>query len=114
MAYISTEEVKNVRNAIKKEFPSYKWSVTRHHSSTITIALMQADFEIENSYDQINHYYLDQYSEKIKNVFTRVKEILFKNAEYFNESDAMSDYFHCAYFYNFNIGKWDKPYICKK
>ena len=31
MAYLSAEDVKHIRVALKKEFPQYKFSVTRDH-----------------------------------------------------------------------------------
>lgn len=32
-------------------------------------------------------------------------------SDYFNDSDAQTDYFHCSHYININIGNWDKPYI---
>ena len=29
---------------------------------------------------------------------------------WFDKSDAMTDYFHTAYYFHLNIGRWDKPY----
>lgn len=31
--------------------------------------------------------------------------------DYFDESDAQIDYFHCSHYIDVNIGSWDKPYI---
>ena len=113
MAYITSEQVKAVREAIKKEFPNYKWSITGNHYSSITIALMSADFKVEKDYEQLNPFYLGHYSENINSVFSKVKEIMFKTVAYYDNSDSMTDYFAVAYYYNFHIGKWDKPYIQK-
>ena len=38
MAYISVEDVKMIRNALKKEMPQYKFSVVRDH---ILVSLFQ-------------------------------------------------------------------------
>ena len=120
MAYISTEEVKKVRDAIKAEFPNYKWSITQSNHSSLNISLLSADFEVNfgdhnNSCMPVNHYHLDRfYEEKVVSVFKKVEELMKKNAPYFDESDSMTDYFNCAYYYDFSIGKWDKPYVCKK
>ena len=113
MAYITSEQVKAVREAIKKEFPNYKWSITGNHYSSITISLMSADFKIEKDYEQLNPFYLDHYSEKINSVFSKVKEIMFKIVPCRDNSDIMTDYFDVSYYYNFHIGKWDKPYVQK-
>jgi hypothetical protein len=32
-------------------------------------------------------------------------------ADYYDRSDAMTDYFDTAYYYDINIGKWNKPYV---
>ena len=53
MAYITSEQVKAVREAIKKEFPNYKWSITRKDYSSIYIRLMEADFKVEKDYEQL-------------------------------------------------------------
>ena len=49
MAYISTEDVKHIRNTLKKELPQYKFSVVRDHHSSFSINLMKGpafkDFE---------------------------------------------------------------------
>ena len=31
--------------------------------------------------------------------------------EWFDKSDAMTDYFHIAYYTNINAGQWNKPYV---
>lgn len=113
MAYITSEQVKAVREAIKKEFPNYKWSITRKDYSSIYIRLMEADFKVEKDYEQLNPFYLDYYSEKINSVFSKVKEIMFKIVPYRDNSDSQTDYFDVSYDYNFHIGKWDKPYVQK-
>ena len=41
MAYISTDDVKHIRNELKKELPQYKFSVVRDHHSSVTISLMK-------------------------------------------------------------------------
>ena len=38
MAYISTDDVKKIRNALKAEMPQYKFSVVRDH---ILVLLLQ-------------------------------------------------------------------------
>ena len=41
MAFISAEDVKHIRNELKKELPQYKFSVVRDHHSSVTISLMK-------------------------------------------------------------------------
>ena len=42
MRYISTDDVKKIRNALKNEMPQYKFSVVRDHHSSVTISMMKA------------------------------------------------------------------------
>ena len=55
MAYISTDDVKHIRNELKKELPQYKFSVVRDHHSSVSIALMKGpafkDYEYFDRYD---------------------------------------------------------------
>jgi len=30
---------------------------------------------------------------------------------WWDKSDTMTDYFHCAYYYDIAIGKWNKPAV---
>ena len=78
MAYISTDDVKHIRNELKKELPQYKFSVVRDHHSSVTISLMKAsafkDFEyfdryahetktgtLNDGHHQINQYHLEDF-----------------------------------------------------
>ena len=103
MAYISTEEVKKVRDAIKAEFPNYKQSITQSHHLSLNVSLLSADFEVNfgdhnNRCMPVNHYHLDRfYEEKVANVFKKVEELMKKNAHYFDDSDSITDYFNLSY-----------------
>ena len=79
MAYISTDDVKHIRNELKKELPQYKFSVVRDHHSSVSIALMKGpafnDYEYFDRYNnvtktanlsdgehhQINQYHLEDF-----------------------------------------------------
>ena len=54
MAYISTEDVKHIRNTLKKELPQFKFSVVRDHHSSVSIDLMKGpafkDWEYNDRY----------------------------------------------------------------
>ena len=133
MAYISTEEVAAIRKELKKELPEYKFSVTKHHHSSVTVAFMKgpafAEFQSRDRYtgefkddvieghEQLNHYWaMDFYGEKNGALIKKVEKII-KTApvkaggrEWYDKSDAMTDYFDTAFYMNIHVGKWDKPY----
>ena len=78
MAYISTDDVKHIRNTLKKELPQFKFSVVRDHHSSVSIALMKGpafkDYEyfdrythetkigtLNKDHHQINEYHLEDF-----------------------------------------------------
>ncbi len=137
MAYITTEDVKAIRVALKEEFgKDFKFSVTRDHHSGVRIAIMSGvanfyDGELDRTdkyngrvskfdgYEQINHYHPHFYGAYEK-LFKRITEIAHTapgaagGQAYYCNDDAMSDYFDRAYYVNIHVGKWDKPYELNK
>ena len=62
---------------------------------------------------QVNHYYLHTaFSGKALEYLEKAKKIM--HADHFDHSDIQTDYFHCAYYVNINIGRWDKAYKFQK
>ena len=134
MAYISAEDVKHIRVALKKEFPQYKFSVTRDHHLGVNVNFMNgprfAEFEsfdrythettIENldGHHQINHFYHleDFYGKENAKVLDKIHSIALTapanngGKVWYNNSDAMIDYFDTAYYVHIEVGKWNKQY----
>lgn len=60
---------------------------------------------------QINHYHLEtQFSGKAFEFMQELLDIL--NADHWDKSDLMTDYFNCSFYIDLNVGKWNKPYEC--
>ena len=125
MAYISTEDVKKIRVALKEEFGKrLKFSVRKnagHHSISVTIKSGEVDFSDLNrkTYGgeqiQINHYRLEFYGDH-KPLFEKIIGII-KTApthQWYDNSDAMIDHFDIAFYFNLSIGDWKKPYLRKE
>ena len=135
MAYISAEDVKHIRNELKKELPQYKFSVVRDHHSSVSIALMKGpafkDHEYFDRYaqetkvgnlsdgehHQINQFHLESfYGKENAKILGKVSEIahtapgLAGGKEYYNNNDIQSDYFDVAYYVSISVGKWNKEY----
>ncbi len=114
MAYISTETVKNIRNALKEKFPEYKFAVRQQHHSSLYVSIMKGPLELaqdvrtDYGYTQINHYYLDRtvHGEFYGKIVDCIKEV----GEWFDKSDIMTDYFHTAFYFNIEVGRHGKPY----
>jgi len=126
MAYITTDEVKAIRNELKEKFPNLKFSVRKQHYSSVHVSIKQGDIDFsplyldgwKAGYLQLNEYHLRNYGE-FEPLFQKIVEIV-KTAPakvngrvWYNKSDAMIDYFDTAYYFHVNIGEWDKPYEYK-
>ena len=133
MAYITTQEVAAIRKELKAQLPQYKFSVKRHHHSSVTVAFMKGPAFSEYTYfdryageqkdavleghEQLNHYHAERfYGEENAAIINKVEEII-KTApvkaggrEWYDDSDSQTDYFDTAYYMNIHVGKWDKPY----
>ena len=120
MSYISTEDVKKIRVALKNEFgKKLKFGVRKSaggHSVSVTIKSGTVDFSDimrNNTYDQVqvNQYHLQNYGVH-KSLFEKIVEII-KTApsnKWYDNSDAMIDYFDVAFYFDLNVGDWNNPY----
>ena len=133
MAYISADDVKTIRVALKEEFgKTYKFGVKRDNHSGVRITFKagpafevtkrfdrytheEVDVDI-NSHAQINHYHTHMYGEANQKILDKVSEIahtapgLAGGKSYYCNDDIQTDYFDRAYFVSINVGAWDKPY----
>jgi hypothetical protein len=139
--YKSTTEIaKEVRAALKKELPGWKFSVTTHNfsmGSSITLSLMEGQEEVlagwaeglqqGQRYAQLNQYtWLSSGSEADREVMCsngyyltpsgfevmgKAVEILSRH--HWDRSEIQTDYFCCNFYMHVQIGKWDKPYQLK-
>jgi hypothetical protein len=138
MAYMSQEHKAKIAPVVKEILKKYgvkgTLAVRNHSSLVLNIKSGKIDF-IENyiktdaaSYcakkmdaDQIayirtkktldinEYWYHEHFTGKAKSFF---KEIIaaMKGPEYFNNDDAMTDYFHRSHYIDINVGAWNKPY----
>ena len=135
MAYMNQERKAKITKMLKPILAKYKvkgsLSVRNHSTIVLTLKSGAIDF-IGNSnrvcgndfyqvqrgfkpttsgYDQVNPYWFqDHYDGKAKAFLTEAFKAL-KSADWYDESDAMIDYFNIAYYVDVNIGKWNSPYI---
>jgi hypothetical protein len=129
MAYITAGEVKEIRTELKRVFPKYKFKVNKSSGScsSVSVSVMAgpADFTeifVQNAnkaHAQINHYHLYQYG-KFQKFFETINKIIrtapgkaVGGREFYDNSDAMTDYFDTAFYYNINVGTWSQPYVQK-
>lgn len=111
MAYITTQEVKEIRNELKKSFPNLKLSVTREHHSVLNVSIMEGNIDFGSQYQQLNHLYLREHKNKHNMILRMITMIC--NTKNFDHSDPQTDYFNVGYYFHLQIGKWDKGYSLK-
>ena len=109
MAYISSDEVKAVRNKIKAAFPHVKFSVRQRHHSTLVVTVLASPYFDDGARIQVNEYHLERNYEGQQLRFLRGVYAIMKE-NHWDKSDLMTDYFNCAYYMSLNVGEWDKPH----
>lgn len=121
MPYISTEKVREIRKELKAALPEFKLSVAKRHSSTVVVSIMSGPLEYpgvlnperKRDYMQINVYWYTQHYEGLpewQEVFKKISDIATKEQTTLVED---GDYGTVpTYYFDLNIGKWDKGYIC--
>lgn len=132
MAYISAKDVLAIRNELKAEFPKIKFSVRKESGGlAVGVKVLQGPYEFADTfansylgkkYAQVNHYYIKEHFQNPseRKFLLKVNEIMHNapgragGKKYFDESDAMTDYFHTAFYTHLSIGAWDKEYQCVK
>jgi len=140
MAYMSQERKKEIAKNVKAVAKSYGFSgrditvgVQHHSSLVVNIFKGPLDFIGDiNAHNrnvaqqrgeqvrsttgnyQVNPYWCEEHAVDpvIKRFFGDLLAAI-KSTGYYNNSDAMTDYFDTAYYTHLNIGKWDKPYEYK-
>jgi len=130
MAYISAKDVAAIRSELKAAFPKFKFAVRKENSLAVNVSIMRATFSFDDQfktsyngkrYAQVNNYWIDSHFQDYEEraFITKVNEIMHNapgradaSRKYFDESDAMTDYFHTAFYTHLQIGQWDKEYEC--
>jgi uncharacterized protein YycO len=121
MAYISATDVAAIRKELKEAFPKWKFGVRKESGGLAVVNIMRGTASFEGKpYAQVNQYWIDTNwcDAEDRMVLNKINEIM-HNAPgraggkvYFDESDAMTDYFHTAFYTHLSIGSWDKAYEC--
>lgn len=120
MAYISTPEVKAIREQLKSAFPNLRFGVRREHHTSVTVTIKKGDVDFSDiagcSHLAINEYYPENYGvhkelvEKITEIIKSAPGTVEGCSEWFDKSDSQSDYFHTAFYFTIQIGAWNKLY----
>jgi hypothetical protein len=114
MAYMNQEKKAIISAAVKPILKKHglKGSLSVRNHSSITLTLKSGKIDFGDKYSQVNHYWLDDHYADRPDALAALKELkeAMMSAGYYDNSDAMVDYFDTAYYYSIHVGKWDKDY----
>lgn len=126
MAYVSQEMKKELAPAIKAVLKKYrmKGSIAVNNHSTLEVNLSEGYVDCISKGERIlglggvsknvNVYHIDEWYEGIAKKFLNELLNAMKGPKYFNNDDAMTDYFSRSHYTDINIGKWNKPFVLKE
>jgi hypothetical protein len=132
MAYMNQEKKARIAAKLKPILKKYavkgSLSVRNHSTILLTVKSGQIDFHSDygrmpgdmgayadrNTDIQVNPYWFHEHFEGASKEFLAEVFPVLKSADWYDESDAQTDYFNTAYYVAVNIGKWDKPYTLEK
>lgn len=141
MAYMNQEKKATIKanldKALKGTGVKYSLSVNNHSTIVCTVksapidlvenfiqtdvksfsgkkmAQDQIDYIRQRQYLDVNPYwYKEHFSGKALELVDKIVKAMY-TANYYDNSDAMVDYFDTAYYVDVNIGKWNKPFEVK-
>lgn len=136
MAFMNKERKAELAPAIKRVLKKYgmKGSLRVENYSKLVLTMPSGKLDIveaakrksvevygreepyEIDYYRVNEFHDAEGFRKIgeNEIADFVEEMVeaMRGKDFFDESDAMTDYFHCSHYIDINVGKWDKPYTC--
>jgi hypothetical protein len=118
MPYITNEEVKAIRQALKKNFPEFKFSVRKEDHSGVIVALMKGplNFPFERNgecYEQINHYYIEEHYKEYPEVAEKLQAIYECCQKVHPQTEKHYDCDYGSipnYYFSLHVGKYNKSF----
>lgn len=138
MAYISANDVQAIRSELKQNFPKWKFSVRKGSGGlSVDVTVLKGDVDFIEDYCakdidagqaqwvrkdrsiQINQYWINNHwahAPKAKAALNRINEIMHNapgragGKKFYDNSDAMTDYFDTAFYTHLSVGAYNKPY----
>lgn len=111
MAYVSKELVSKVREALKREFPKFKFLVSGTGQGTLNVVIKSGPIrfidDVGRTRTNINHYHLGNYYNA--DILQKIIEVC--NRDNYDNSQPEYDYFDVGYYLSIHQGRWDKPYV---
>ena len=116
MAYMSQEHkaklAPTIRDICKRYGVRATLSVRNHTSLVLTVK--QGNIDFGDNHIQVNPYwYHEHFTGRAKDFLSEVIPAMY-GPDYFDHSDAQTDYFHRSHYIDVNIGRWNAPYALEK
>ena len=117
MAYINKDQVKQIRESLKKEFPEIKFSVRKENHSSVHVTILKSPYNFSDlpnyrsdSYTNVNHFRVPDCVHR--RLFEKILMIIKTGSDrtWFDKSDSMTDYFHVAFYIHLYVGHFEKGY----
>ena len=118
MAYVSQADKKRLAPAIKAVLKKYDMkgtiAVRNHRTLVVKLRSGRIDFapymHDNDQYIDVNVYWIDTHYNGVARDFLNELLDAMKGSEYFNDDDAMTDYFSRSHYTDIEVGAWNKPY----
>tara|TARA_Y100000389_G_scaffold138618_1_gene136365 strand:- start:5089 stop:5517 length:429 start_codon:yes stop_codon:yes gene_type:complete len=138
MAFVSQEDKKTLAPGIKAVLKKYKMkgTISVKNHSTLCVSLKSGQLDLLGAaqksndriaeregrpsyqigdYLQVNHYWCEENSriigeEEIADFYSELISAM-EGPDFFNNDDAMSDYFHRSHYIDIDAGRFQKPYM---
>ena len=137
MAYMSQERKAKLLPALKAVCSKYgikaSYAVRNHSTLVISVKQGKLDFiknfndesvardpcgtrriNVAKDYLDVNPYWFQEHFTGDCKAFLTELYAAAKGTEWYDRSDAMTDYFDTAYYIDVNVGGWNKPYALVK
>jgi hypothetical protein len=99
--------------AICKKYGIKATLSVRNHSSLV-LTVKQGSIDFGGDRIQVNPYWYHEHFEgRAKEFLSEVIPAMY-GPDYFDHSDAQTDYFNCSHYIDVNIGRWNAPYALEK
>ena len=133
MAFVSQELKAKLAPGIKAICKRYgiKASLAVRNHSTLVLNVRQGKIDFVENFNRVcsarprsnstgfqpardhisvnPYWYQEHYTGDAKNFLKEVLDAMY-GSDYFDDSDAQVDYFHCSHYVDVNIGSWKQPY----
>lgn len=119
MAYVSQADKKRLAPAIKAVLKKYDMkgtiAVRNHRTLVVKLRSGRIDFapymRDRDTYIDVNVYWIDSHYTGVARDFLNELLAAMKGDRYFNDDDAMTDYFSRSHYTDIEVGAWNKPYV---